>query len=203
MSRPQIAIFGGTFDPIHMGHLAIAEGIRDRCGLDEVWFMPAGAPPHKVGRQQISPVQHRVNMVRLAIAGNPRFVCSTLEADEPGLSYTVDTVERLQAQFPDKRFCLITGTDAILHIETWKDYQRLLRLVPFLVATRPGYRRGSWLDLAARLGPDLTAQVTFVELPGLDIASSELRSMVGQGLSVRYLVPEAVFDYIESHGLYR
>lgn len=186
-----------------MGHLAIAEGIRSRFALQEVWFVPAGAPPHKTGRQQVTQVNHRLQMVRIAIAENPHFSCCTIEVESSGPSYTVDTISRLQTLHPSNEFFFITGADSILQIETWKEYQRLLSSVPFLVATRPGYHRGNWLDLAARLGPELTSQVTFVELPGLDIASSELRSLIMQGVSVRYLVPEAVDAYIESQGLYR
>lgn len=198
----EIGIVGGTFDPIHTGHLAMAEGLRDRYGLAEVWFMPAGTPPHKAGRQRMTDAHHRLAMVRLAIAGNPHFLCSTVEMELPGPSWTVRTVERLQQLYPEQRFCFITGADSVLQIETWREYRRLLGMIPFLAASRPRYARGAWLDVADRLGPELAAQVTFAELPGLDIASSELRSLMAEGRSIRYLVPDSVYAYIQTHGLY-
>lgn len=195
-----VGILGGTFDPIHLGHLALAEGAMHLAGLSRVFFVPNSQPPHKAG-QSVTPAHHRAAMVRLAIADNPRFGFLSIELDRQGPSYTIDTVRALQAQHPEWRFAFIVGMDSLLEITTWRQYDELLRLIDLLVATRPGYPRAEGEAMLARLGP-LAARIRLLEIPGVAVSSSDLRQMALRGYPLRYLVPEPVLRYIAEHRLY-
>jgi len=195
----RIGIFGGTFDPPHHGHLALAEWARVELALDAVWFVPAGEPPHKRGATP-SPTPHRLAMTRLATRGNPNFRVSTLECRRPGPSYTVDTVRALARAHPGARLHLLMGADTYATFGSWREPAAIARAAALVVALRPGARRtgSSRRPLARASG----RRVTWLANPGLDVSSSELRARAARGLSLRYLVPDVVARYIARHGLY-
>jgi nicotinate-nucleotide adenylyltransferase len=195
---PRIGVIGGTFDPVHHGHLVAAEEARWQFGLDRVVFVPTGRPWQKpVG---VSPAEDRYRMTVLATASNPAFEVSRLEIDHPGPTYTVDTLRRLRAGQPrGTRLFFITGADAVLQILTWKEPDQVLALAEFIAATRPGFH----LDQLVRQVPGATGRVHPMEIPALAISSSDIRGRVARGAPVRYLVPEGVAGYIADHGLYR
>ncbi|MFO7273462.1 MAG: nicotinate-nucleotide adenylyltransferase [Bacillota bacterium] len=198
----RVAILGGTFDPIHLGHLAAAQGVLYRTGVERVVFLPNREPPHKQG-QPVTPAEHRAAMVRLAIADNPAFAFSDLELRRPGPSYTIDTVRALAAEHPDWELALIVGLDSLLEIRTWREWEALLASTDFFVVTRPGYDLAAAHRLLAELGPRLSARVRLLEIPGVAVASADLRRLAAEGYPLRYLVPDPVARYIAEHGLYR
>lgn len=195
----RLGVMGGTFDPIHIGHLAIAEEAREALGLDRVLFVPAGVPPHKRGGG-ISPVEHRVAMVERAIEGNPAFELSRIEVDRPGPSYTVDTVEALAADGTD--VTLILSAETFAQLPAWHEPWRLFDAATIAVVPRGGYAATdrAWVETEF---PGREGRVTYLEGPLLDLSSTELRARVAAGRSIRYLVPAAVEAYIEDHSLYR
>lgn len=190
---------GGTFDPIHLGHLRAAENVREALGLDEVAFVPAGVPPHRPGPCS-SPLD-RYAMVCLATAANPTFVASDVELKREGPSYTVDTVEALLRQHPEGSVVVIVGSDTFPEMSTWKDPERLFALCSIAVVARPSDGGGD----AAPAGVAVRAlpRVERVEGPALPISATHIRRRILEGKSVRYLVPEAVAEYIAKRGLYR
>lgn len=192
-----VGLFGGTFDPIHVAHLRLAEEAREEFRLERVVFLPAAIPPHKAG-WKISPFQDRFEMTRLAIQGNPAFEASDLEAVRSGASFSVDTVKGMKALYPDMAFLM--GADQLLEIRTWKDPRELFSLCRVIVFDRPGF------DLAdlEQMGPEVRALNYLKARTGLyPVSSSDIRGRVRAGKSVRYLVPEAVHEYLWSHGLYQ
>lgn len=194
--RPRVGLFGGTFDPPHLAHLAIAERAHVALRLDRVWFIPAGQPPHKRGRR-ITPAHHRLAMTRLAIRGNPAFRVSEFELDSDRPSFTVETVRRFAERKPSSLF-LILGGDSLDDFRRWRDPDGILEHAMLAVAERPGSGRASTRRWA--LG---TGRVRWIGNPGLEISSSALRAEVRAGRSIRYLVSEPVRRYLERLGLYR
>lgn len=200
-----LGVFGGTFDPIHLAHLAVAEEAAEVLGLERVLFIPAGRPPHKPG-QEITPAKHRLAMVELAIAGNARFGVDRLELDRPGPSYTVDTLEALRASRAaagaSLDLTLVLSAEAFLGLMTWREPRRVLELARVVVAPRDGYP-GAGPDFLAEHLPDLADRATFLDGPRVRLSASELRARAAAGRSLRYLVPDAVAAYIGDHGLYQ
>lgn len=197
----RLGILGGTFDPIHHGHLLAAEEARYQLALDRVLFVPAGSPPHKTKRA-ITPAHHRLRMVELAIAGKPYFGLSRVDLERPGPHYTVDTLALLRAEWgPEPAFFFIEGNDSLLDVPDWRQPWQLIELCELAVVTRPGAE----IDLVEleRQVPGLTARIHWVPMPLLQISSSDLRVRVREGRSISYLVPPAVEAYVEAHGLYR
>lgn len=200
-----LGIFGGTFDPIHLAHLAVAEEAAESLGLERVLFIPAGEPPHKPG-QEITSGAHRLAMVELAIAGNERFAVDRVELERAGPSYTVDTLEVLRASRtaggapPD--LTLILSAEAFLGLMTWREPRRILELARVVVAPRDGYPEAGPGFLAEHV-PDLADRAIFLDGPRLRLSASELRMRAAAGRSLRYLVPDAVAAYIGDHGLYQ
>ncbi len=186
---------GGTFDPIHLGHLRAAENARASLGLDQVAFVPARIPPHR--DRPLSAALDRFAMVALATAGHPHFVPSDLELQREGPSYTVDTLAALRASRPDDTFVLIVGSDTFPEMRAWRESERLFALCAVAVVLRPGE---GGVETAPPL-PEVRG-VERVEGSGLAISSTAIRERVRRGLSVRYLVPDAVADYIAKRGLY-
>jgi nicotinate-nucleotide adenylyltransferase len=203
-----IGVFGGTFDPIHVAHLAVAEEAAETLGLARILFIPAGQPPHKPGRV-ITPAGDRLAMVELAIAGNERFGIDRLEMDRAGPSYTVDTLEALRASreaagaSPD--LTLILSAEAFLGLMTWREPRRVLELARVVVVPRDGFPDAGPDFLAGQLPdrPEFAARTTFLDAPRLRLSSSELRARAAAGRSLRYLVPDAVAAYIGDHSLYQ
>jgi nicotinate-nucleotide adenylyltransferase len=197
MSR-RIGVMGGTFDPIHHGHLVAAEEARWQFDLDKVVFVPAGQPWQKpVG---VTPAEDRYQMTVIATASNPAFTVSRLEIDHPGPTYTVDTLRWLRAEQADGT-CLyfIIGADAILQLLTWKEPEQALAQAEFIAASRPGYD----LDRLVSQVPGAAGRVHRMEIPDLAISASDLRARVARGAPIQYLVPDGVARYIHEHGLYR
>ena len=202
--RGSLGVFGGTFDPIHMGHLAVAEEVREALGLERVVFVPAGAPPHKAGRP-ISPAAHRLAMAELAVADNPAFSVDRIEVDRSGPSYTVDTHEALAASDRDAGrdpdLTLIVSTEALRDLPTWREPRRIVELARIAVVPRDGYPDASRALVADAL-PGLDDRFVLLDGPRLWISASELRDRAARGRSLRYLVPDAVAAYIGDHDLY-
>ena len=199
-SVTRIGVLGGTFDPIHYGHLVITEDARTYLHLEKVLFVPAYQPPHKP-KDSYSAFEHRVRMIELAIAGNPHFVLSLIEADRPGPSYTVDTLRDLQAELgQDVELYFIIGMDSLANILAWHKPAELLKLCRIVVAERAGYQ----VDLAAleEALPGLWDSLELIDTPELSISSTDLQQRVQRGLSIRYQVPPEVEEYIYAHKLY-
>jgi nicotinate-nucleotide adenylyltransferase len=187
---------GGTFDPIHHGHLVAASEVQAWFGLDEVVFVPTGDPWQKSDRV-VSPAEHRYLMTVIATASNPRFWVSRVDIDRGGPTYTIDTLRDLHQQLPDADLYFITGADALADIFTWRNAEELFALAQFVGCTRPGYEMED--DHLARIPAD---RVTLVEIPALTISSTDCRTRTRQGEPVWYLVPDGVVQYIAKHDLY-
>jgi nicotinate-nucleotide adenylyltransferase len=197
MSR-RIGIMGGTFDPIHHGHLVAAEEARWQFQLDQVLFIPTGRPWQKP--EGVSPAEDRYLMTVIATASNPGFAVSRMEVDSPGPTYTVDTLRRLRAELPeDTRLLFIGGADVVQQLLTWKEPEQVLALTELIAATRPDYD----LDGMVQRIPGAAGRVHRMEIPALAISGRDIRARVGRGAPIAYLVPEGVVRYIEKRGLYR
>jgi nicotinate-nucleotide adenylyltransferase len=198
----RVGIFGGTFDPIHLGHLAVARSIQSSLGLDNVIFIPAGQPWLKADTP-VSRVKDRVQMLRLALARRRAFELSTIEADRPGPSYTVDTMETLQRQLgSDVALFFLLGSDALEDIPKWKEPQRLIQLCQLVAFARPGFGLPTMEALEAAM-PGVSQRVVFVEVPQVNIRATDIRRRIAEGRSIQRLVPRAVERYILEHGLYK
>ena len=212
-----IGVLGGTFDPVHCAHLRLAEELADGIGLSKVRFIPTGAPPHR-GTPRVIGV-HRMEMVRLAIAGNPRFEADDREIRRQGICYTFDTLNEMRAELGDRPLCLLMGSDAFSALTTWHRWEELFDLAHIVIAHRPGFSlqqlqsslpgplRKIYLQrLAASTGilrRDSAGAVYAREITALDIAATQIRGLLAGGGSARYLVPDAVLDYIETNRLYK
>jgi len=201
----RVGILGGTFDPVHYGHLVIAEQVREALSLDRVLFVPAALPPHKIGLA-ITPARDRAAMVELAIAGNPTFAMSGVELDREGPSYTADTLVELTADAARRgvarELFFILSTEALAGLATWHDPDRILSLCRLAVVPRPGSPMPGRLELATRFGPNAD-RIVAVETVPLAHSASAVRARAAAGRSIRYLVPPAVEAYICEHRLYR
>jgi len=193
-ARAKIGIMGGTFDPIHQGHLVAASEVASLFELDEVIFVPTGAPWQKTTRT-VSDAEHRYLMTVIATASNPRFYVSRVDIDRNGPTYTIDTIADVAAQHPGAELFFITGADVLEQILTWKDTERALTMARFVGVTRPGYELSD-----AHLPP---SAASLVEVPAMAISSTVCRERVRKGQPITYLVPEGVERYIAKHDLYR
>jgi nicotinate-nucleotide adenylyltransferase len=197
----KLGILGGTFDPPHLAHLALAEEARTRLGLDRVLFVPAGDPWRKAG-QDITPAEHRLAMVRLAVAGKPHFEVCTLEIERKGPSYTADTLAELAARYgPEAELYFLMGEDALHDMPNWKEPERIAALARLIVAPRPDLPEPSPPPESAI--PGLAERLIPLDMPPIDISATALRERARRGLSLRDQVPPAVAEYIEKQGLYR
>ena len=197
-----LGIMGGTFDPIHMGHLVTAEEVCQQFKLDHVIFMPSGIPPHK-DRGSVTAAEHRYLMTMLAVVTNPCFAISRMEIESRQPSYTVDTVRRFYAQYGDDlELYFITGADAILDIITWKDYREILARCSFIAASRPGYSLQRLQDVLGSAFPAVMQRIHLIEVPAMAISSTEIRRRVAMGKTIRYLTPRTVEHYIYKNSLY-
>jgi len=200
MGGQRVGIMGGTFDPVHYGHLVAAEAAREQYGLQRIVFVPSGHPPHKTPGM-VSDFWDRYQMAVLATASNQFFEVSRSEYERGGCSYTVDTVRAFRQLYgAGAELFFITGADAILEIIGWKQPEELLAICRFIAATRPGY---DLRQLNALLGEYYAGSVSILEIPAPDISSSNIRERVRRGASIKYLVPEAVEAYIIKSGLYK
>jgi len=193
----RVGILGGTFDPVHVAHLILAEGAREALALDEVLFIPAGEPWRKSGRA-ITPAEHRLAMLRLAVEGNEAFGISDIELRRSGPTYTADTLEELAGERLDDEFYFIVGADALADLPSWHEPERIVAHAVLAVAPRELQE----VNVAALNLPGLAARIEAFPLPRIDISSTDIRARVAAGASIRYLVPDAVERYIRAHGLY-
>lgn len=196
----RIGLFGGTFDPIHVGHLILAEQCREQAALDQVLFIPAARPPHKCD-QPLTPFAQRVEMLELAIAGHPPFAIDKLELDRPGPSFTVDTLETLRHRQPGDELFLMVGADSLRDFPSWFQPERIATLATLLVVPRPEDQLATTANLANL--PQITVRLQHIHMPPIGIAARDLRQRVAEGRSVRFFVPRAVEAYIEEKKLYR
>jgi nicotinate-nucleotide adenylyltransferase len=192
----RVGVMGGTFDPIHHGHLVAASEVQSWFSLDEVVFVPTGQPYQKVDRD-VSPAEHRYLMTVIATASNPAFRVSRVDIDRDGPTYTIDTLRELHAELPEAELYFITGADALGDILGWRDPEQLFELAHFVGCTRPGYD----MD-ASTLDGIPSERVTIVEIPALAISSTDCRARTAKGEPVWYLVPDGVVQYIAKHHLY-
>lgn len=195
----RLGVLGGSFDPIHIGHLIIGEAVREVLDLDLLLFVPTAIQPLKQERPASAP-EHRVAMVELAINGNPKFSLSRVDVDRPGPSYTVDTLRLLRQEYPQAAFWFILGADALHSFPRWRDHKGILAQARLAVVRRPSVA----IDMAAlnQTLPQLQAAVDWVDAPLIDISSTDIRRRAADGLSLRYRVPDPVFDYIDANKLY-
>ena len=194
----KIGVFGGTFDPVHYGHLRMAEVCREELGLDRVLFVPNHVSPYKVGRP-ITPGHLRVAMLQSVTENNPAFAVSTLELDRPAPSYTVDTLRTIKSENPGADLFFLTGADAVRGLSGWREPEVLLDLAHFVAMTRPGVGRA---EVLAALPDTWECRILFMEMPGLDISSTDLRNRAKTNRSLRYLTPPQVAAFIAEQGLY-
>ena len=186
----KIGILGGTFNPIHIGHLIMAEEIREKIGLDKIIFVPTYLPPHK-NNTDIAPAWDRYRMIKLAIKRNPFFLVSDFEIKKDGLSYTIDTIKEFKKVYPKDDLYFLIGSDLLKYLDDWKDLPEILEMLKFIVATRPGYPLEK-----------IPAYISTMEIRAVDVSAFEVRQCIKNKKSFRYLVPEAVFRYINKNKLY-
>ena len=202
MRQRQIGIMGGTFDPPHMGHLAMAEYVWEKLELEAVWFVPTGKIPHKDSSQTAQP-EDRLAMVRLAVRDNPRFAVDPIEAESGRYSYTFETLEKLMERHPDCAFTFIAGADSLDYMERWREPARIFQACTVAAVNRVGYSMGrierKKHELEARFG----ARIRIVPMPLIAVSSTEIRERFRRGLSVRYLVRDEVLAYMEEKRIYR
>jgi nicotinate-nucleotide adenylyltransferase len=194
----RLGLFGGTFDPVHLGHLILAEQCREACGLDQLWFVVAGAPPHKPGDR--TAVTHRLEMVRIAIAGHASFAVSEIETLRPGPHYSVETLETVRRDQPEDDLFFLIGADSLAELPSWREPGRIAQLATIVVVNRPGLEEIDPAKLPD-FGPD-SRPLMPVTIPPIGIASTDLRRRLAARQSIRYMVPRGVEAYIEVQGLY-
>ncbi len=193
-SEKKLGIFGGTFNPPHIAHLLAAEGVRDHLKLDKILFVPAAIPPHKQ-KEDLVPARHRLEMVKLAIRRNSSFELSDIELRRKGPSYTIDTVRELRRLYPETELFFIMGIDLLIDFDSWKEPEKILNECTLVAMNRPGF------DLAL-VDKDLLARVELVNVPSIDISSTNIRRRVKSGRSIRYMVTREVEEYIARTSIY-
>ena len=200
----RLGIFGGTFDPVHYGHLLLGEYCREQCRLDEVWFVPAAVPPHKQG-EELTPGEQRAEMLELAIGGHESLLVCRDEITHGGVSYTVDTLRRLASEEPKRELFLLLGADSLHDLPLWREPAEICRLAMPVVVRRPATDEPDFDGIAPFVSPERLERIRehLVAMPRIELSSSEIRRRVAAGLSVRYQTPRAVEKYIQTAGLYR
>jgi nicotinate-nucleotide adenylyltransferase len=198
----RIGIYGGSFDPIHFGHLLLAECCREQRQLDEVRFLPAAVPPHK--QRELAPAQNRIEMLELAIGGHPAFSVSRYETSRGGINYTADTLANFRAEEPASEFFFLLGADMFRDLPLWRQPERICELALPIAVRRAGEPPLDFQAMSAIVAPERieAMRVNVVEMPEIGLSASDIRSRVAAGLGIRYRTPRAVEKYIETHGLY-
>jgi len=198
----RLGLLGGTFDPVHWGHLLMAEQCREQCRLDQVWLLPAGSPPHK-SDNAISTGKQRAEMLEFAIAGNPDLIVNRMELSRDGKTYTVDTLEQLQQERPDDELFFIIGADSLNDLPDWREPERIIEYATVVAVNRGDRPLPDREELTQQLGEKITSRVELVAMPGMDLSSTDIRHRVREGHSIRFMVPRAVEAYIAENRLYR
>ena len=198
----KIGIMGGTFNPIHVGHLMLAENAYAFCALDEIWFMPSSDPPHKM-HQNVLAYEHRSAMTELAIQSVPYFIKSDFETERTEHSYTAETLRLLHEMHPDTEFYFIMGADSLFQIETWYEPHHVMERAILLVAVRDHHSMSEMQQQIDYLKLKYHARIYLMNMPGIDLSSNFIRNRVQQNETIRFFVPDAVRDYIYAHNLYR
>jgi len=194
-TKEKLGVLGGTFDPIHMGHLVLAEQVREKLQLDQVIFIPCASPPHKT-EQELSSAKDRFEMTKLALEGNPYFSVSDIELKRKGLSYTVETLRELKGSYKDSEIYFLTGSDVLNEITTWKNPEEIYKLAKIVIGVRPGFDKFEPED-------HFVKKSIMVNITGMDISSTQIREKVRKGESIKYLVPSKVEGYIKEKNLYK
>lgn len=197
----RLGIFGGTFDPVHFGHLLLAEQCREQCALDEVWFLPAGLPPHKPARA-VASGPARAEMLELAIAGHAQFRVDRREIKKTTPAWTVETLTELQAEDPARELYFLMGADSLHDFPTWREPARILELATLAVVNRGDAPPPDTEPVARLFGPSAIERIRLVTMPAVDLSASDIRQRIGAAESIRYMTPRAVECYIESHRPY-
>jgi nicotinate-nucleotide adenylyltransferase len=198
----RLGLLGGTFDPIHFGHLLLAERCREECGLDRVWFLPAGQPPHKAA-VGISSGNQRAEMVEFAIAGHPQFEVNRMELARAGRSFTVDTLREIHAEDPSRELFFLIGADSLADLPTWRDPAGIIEIATIVAVNRGDRPTPDLTALERTLGNAMAERIRLVTMPGIDLSSTDIRRRVREGKSIRFMTPRACEVYIQQHGLYR
>ncbi len=197
----RLGLFGGTFDPVHLGHLLLAEQCREQCELDEVWFIPAGNPPHK-NPADLAPDTSRAEMLEFATAGHPKFSVKRMELGGAGKSFTVDTLQQVYDEDPSRELFFLIGADSLLDLPKWREPEGIAELAT-IVAVNRGDRPLPELEaLTPQLSAAIVSRLRFVTMPGVEMSATDIRNRVDQGHSIRYMTPRAVEEYIRENGLY-
>jgi nicotinate-nucleotide adenylyltransferase len=194
VKKEKWGLLGGTFNPIHFGHLRLAEEVRENLSLKKIIFIPAGQPPHKKEKEIIN-VKHRFKMVEIAIKSNPYFSLSSAEVKRKGVSYSIETVSQFKKEYPQIDFYFLMGTDAFLEIATWREAEKFLSTCQVVVVSRPGYPFSSILA-------EWKKKVIMLKIEGLEISSTQIRKRIRENRSIKYLVPEEVLNYLTQSRLY-
>lgn len=203
MSRRKVGIMGGTFDPIHVGHLILGESAYHQFGLEEVLFMPSGNPPHKRNRIGRGSLEQRIEMVKLAVGDNPHFTLSLAEACEEGYTYTKETLTRLTAEHPDTDYYFIMGADSLFSFEEWKEPDKIAQLAVIVAAVRNHIDMQELETQIYHLKSVMSADIRILDTPNMDISSHMLREWIKEGKSTRYYLPDGVLSYIQQFDLYK
>ncbi len=201
MNVKNIGIMGGTFDPIHYGHLILAQTAMEKFSLDCVWFMPSKTPPHK-SDEQITPTEHRIEMTTLAVKDNPKFKLSLFEMERDGYTFTYETLQLLKKDYPNTKFYFIMGADSVYTFHKWREPGIIASLCTILAANRSHEVDDTFLHQLEVIKKTYQADIRLLEIPAIEISSSEIRCKQESGQSIRYITPKNVVDYIETHGLY-
>lgn len=201
VSSKGLGILGGTFDPIHLGHLQMAEAVHESMQLEQIIFIPAYVAPHKVGLD-FAPATDRFAMTKLAVEHYDNFSVSDIELCRSGVSYTIDTLRELHCLYPDKKLYFIIGADSVVQLHTWNNIEEMMQLATFVGAGRPGYE-GVMEEVVKHLGEQARKHILLLDTPEYDISSTEIRTRIHQGKNLTGLVPEVVEQYIYKHGLYQ
>ncbi len=197
----RLGLFGGTFDPIHLGHLILAEQCREQCQLDKVWFLPSGDPPHKP-TSSITPGKQRTEMIEFAIAGHEHFSVNSMELDREGTTFTVQTLEELKLAHDSRELFFLIGADSLTDFPTWRSPERILELATLVAVNRGNAHPQPIEPLIEALGPLAKTRIQQLQIPDIEISSSDIRTRIQQGKSIRYLVPRSVEVYIADQKVY-
>jgi nicotinate-nucleotide adenylyltransferase len=198
----RLGLFGGTFDPVHLGHLLLAERCREECRLDQVWFIPAGTPPHKAN-DSITPGDKRAEMLEFAIAGHPQFSVNRMELARQGRSFTVDTLRQLHHEDASRELFFLIGADSLADLPLWRDPAGIAELATIVAVNRGDRPLPNLEGLQRQLGPAVCNRIQIVTMPGIDLSATDIRRRVREGKSIRFMTPRPCEVYIQQHGLYR